>query len=114
MTKSYWHNKKVLVTGGAGFIGSYLVELLIDDGAQVSVIDNLSRGRIENLSRVLNAISLFQNDMRNLDACRAAAAGKDIVLNLASPAFGIEYSSTHHGEMLTDVTLIGFNALRAD
>jgi nucleoside-diphosphate-sugar epimerase len=113
MTKSYWCNKKVLVTGGAGFIGSYLVELLLDEGAKVSVIDNLSSGRLENLSGVSNVITFFQNDMRNLDFCRAAAAGKDVVLNLASPVFGIEYSSTHHGKMLTDVVQIGFNALRA-
>ena len=52
MTKKYWNGKKVLVAGGAGVIGSYLVEMLIDDGATVTVADNLSRGRLENLSTV--------------------------------------------------------------
>ncbi len=48
MIKSYWNDKNVLVAGGAGFIGSYLVDLLIDQGTNVTVVDNLSRGRIEN------------------------------------------------------------------
>ena len=113
MPKSYWKNKKVLVGGGAGFVGSYLVELLLIEGAEVSVIDNLSRGRIENLSKVIDSIKFYNLDMRNIDNCRQASSGQDVVMNLASPAFGVEYSLTHHGEMLTDVTLTGFNALRA-
>ncbi|MBI5038471.1 MAG: NAD-dependent epimerase/dehydratase family protein, partial [Nitrospirae bacterium] len=42
---------KILVTGGAGFIGSHIVDRLISEGHEVSVIDNLSTGRIENLNR---------------------------------------------------------------
>ena len=113
MTKTYWTNKKVLVAGGAGFIGSYLVELLIDDGAKVTVADNLSRGRIENLSGVMDKISFHNIDLRYLSRCEQICSGQDVVLNLASPAFGVEYSMTHHGEMLTDVTTIGFNLLEA-
>ncbi len=40
----YWQDKRVLVTGGAGFIGSYLVEYLVENGARVGVVDNLERG----------------------------------------------------------------------
>jgi len=113
MPKGYWENKKVLVTGGAGFIGSYLVELLLADGARVSVLDNLSRGRLENLSAVMDSINFHQADLRSIESCRDYFAGKDVVMNLASPAFGIEYSMTHHGEMLTEVITTGFNALEA-
>jgi nucleoside-diphosphate-sugar epimerase len=113
MTKTYWTDKRVLVAGGAGFMGSYLVELLVDDGAVVTVADNLSRGRIENLSAVTDKISFKNIDLRYLSRCEQICRGQDIVLNLAAPAFGVEYSMTHHGEMLTDVTTIGFNLLEA-
>lgn len=109
---SFWKNKKVLVAGGCGFVGSYLVEMLLAEEARVTVIDNLSRGLIENISHVLGSVRFLNLDMRNIDNCREASAGQDVVMNLASPAFGIEYSQSHHGEMLTDVTLTGFNALR--
>jgi nucleoside-diphosphate-sugar epimerase len=112
MTKTYWTDKRVLVAGGAGFMGSYLVELLVDDGAVVTVADNLSRGRIENLSAVTDKISFKNIDLRYLSRCEQICRGQDIVLNLAAPAFGVEYSMTH-GEMLTDVTTIGFNLLEA-
>ena len=46
-----------LVTGGAGFIGSHIVDFLVYTGNEVRVIDNLSTGKIENLSKVLNQIS---------------------------------------------------------
>jgi len=113
MTKTYWNSKKVLVAGGAGFIGSYLVELLIDDGAKVTVADNLSRGCLENLSGVMDKISFHNVDLRYLSRCEQVCSGQNIVLNLAAPAFGVEYSMNHHGEMLTDVTTIGFNLLEA-
>ncbi len=113
MTKEYWNGKKVLVAGGAGVIGSYLVEMLVDDDAKVTVADNLSRGRLENLSGVMDKISFHKADLRYLRRCEQVCSGQDIVLNLAAPAFGVEYSMTHHGEMLTDVTRIGFNLLDA-
>jgi nucleoside-diphosphate-sugar epimerase len=92
-------------------MGSYLVELLIEDSAIVTVADNLSRGRIENLSGVMDKISFNNIDLRYLSRCEQICRGQDTVLNLAAPAFGVEYSMTHHGEMLTDVTTIGFNLL---
>ncbi len=111
MTKAYWNDKKVLVAGGAGFIGSYLVELLLAEWAKVTVADNLSRGRMENLSGIIDQISFHNVDLRALDKCEEVCSGQDVVMNLAAPAFGIEYSMNHHGEMLTEVTTIGFNLL---
>jgi nucleoside-diphosphate-sugar epimerase len=113
MSGSFWNSKKVLVAGGAGAIGSHLVELLVDEGASVSVADNLSRGRLENLSRVLDRISFSKVDLRYLDACESVCEGKDVVMDLAAPVFGVEYSICHNGEMLTDVILTGFNVLEA-
>jgi nucleoside-diphosphate-sugar epimerase len=113
MENPYWKGKKVLVTGGAGFIGSYLVEILVNKYADVTVADNLSRGRIENLSQVIDQIRFKNVDLRYLDRCEEICWGQDVVMNLACPAYGVEYSMNHHGEMLTDTILIGFNMLEA-
>ncbi|HWS94552.1 MAG TPA: GDP-mannose 4,6-dehydratase, partial [Mycobacterium sp.] len=53
-----WTDKSVLVTGGAGFIGSYLVELLTEASAQVTVFDTLTSGARENLASVANDVTL--------------------------------------------------------
>jgi nucleoside-diphosphate-sugar epimerase len=111
--KPYWTDKKVLVTGGAGFIGSYLVEELVADGAEVTVADDLSRGSLRNLAANNGRVSFEQVDLRYLDRCEAVCRDKEIVMNLAAPAYGVQYSSQHHGEMLTNTILIGFNMLEA-
>ncbi len=113
MAKEFWNNENVLVAGGAGSIGSYLVDLLVEQGANVTVADNLSRGRLENLADVMDHIRFQNIDLRYLSQCEKACCDQDIVMNLAAPAFGIKYSTTHHGQMLTDVTRIGFNLLDA-
>lgn len=58
---------KVLVTGGAGFIGSHLVERLLQDNHEVFVIDNLATGKRENISSLLEKITFFEADIRNPD-----------------------------------------------
>ncbi len=46
---SFWQNRHVLVTGGASFIGSHLVDTLVERGAKVRVVDDLSSGKLENI-----------------------------------------------------------------
>jgi len=60
-----WQNRRVLVTGGAGFIGSHLVERLVDSGAEVTIVDNLRSGRWENISRVSAKVRAIESDVRN-------------------------------------------------
>jgi len=55
----------VLVTGGAGFIGSHLVERLVKEGYKVIVVDNLLRGNIGNLSRIIKDVQFVKCDVRN-------------------------------------------------
>jgi nucleoside-diphosphate-sugar epimerase len=77
-------NQRVLVTGGAGFIGSHLVEALLARGAAVRVLDNLETGRIENLAAVRNRIELIEGDIRDREACRAACRGAAFVFHEAA------------------------------
>ncbi len=75
-----------LVTGGAGFIGSHIVERLVRRGARVRVLDNFLTGKRENLAPFLGAIELLEGDVRDLAACRKAVAGVDAVLHQAALA----------------------------
>jgi len=76
--------KKALVTGGAGFIGSHLVEALASAGCAVTVLDNLSGGHLSNLDSVKSRISFHENDVRQLDALEQCAAGCDVIFHLAA------------------------------
>jgi UDP-N-acetylglucosamine 4-epimerase len=79
---------KILVTGGAGFIGSNLTEALLELGHEVKVLDNFATGKIENLLPLLekykNRFSLQVGDIRNLDDCRVATEGIDFVFHEAA------------------------------
>ena len=75
---------KALVTGGAGFIGSHLVESLIESGRDVVVLDNLSTGHLSNLSQFEDMIEFHEGDIRNRDMIAKAANGCDAIFHLAA------------------------------
>ena len=73
---------KTLVTGGAGFIGSHVVDLLLDHGHSVIVLDNFSTGRIENLSHVEDKIDIVECDIScwgDQGSLAVAGFGYDVV-----------------------------------
>jgi nucleoside-diphosphate-sugar epimerase len=70
-----------LVTGGAGFIGSHIVQALVERGDSVVVLDNLSTGRAENLAECRERIVFIEADLRDLKAVRHACRGVDYVLH---------------------------------
>jgi nucleoside-diphosphate-sugar epimerase len=76
----------MLVTGGAGFIGSHLAHRLIDLGHDVRVLDNFSTGRRENIAPVLGRIELIEADVRDLAVVRKAVSGVDVVFHEAALA----------------------------
>lgn len=80
--------KKILVTGGAGFIGSNLCETLLKRGDSVVCLDNFATGHMENLIPLINQYSdsfkLIVGDIRNIDDCRKAVEGVDYVLHEAA------------------------------
>ena len=73
-----------LVTGGAGFIGSHLVEALVGQGDEVRVLDNLSTGRRENLTAVADSIELIEGDIRDPNAVGAAVRGVERIFHQAA------------------------------
>ena len=75
-----------LVTGGAGFIGSHLVEALAERGERVRVLDDFSTGRRENLAAVADHIELLEGDVADPETVERAVAGCDYVLHLAAIA----------------------------
>ena len=86
MTDREIQNIRVLVTGGAGFIGSNLCEDLLTHGNEVICLDNFSTGREENLREFRNhpRFTLITGDIRNPGDCRRAAAGAELILHQAA------------------------------
>lgn len=80
------NQKEILVTGGAGFIGSNLCEELLSYHAKVTCLDNFSTGRRENLEQIKNHpnFTLIEGDIRDLDTCKKACENKDYVLHQAA------------------------------
>jgi UDP-glucose 4-epimerase len=77
-------NGTVLVTGGAGFIGSHLVDALLAQGRRVRVLDNLSTGTLDNLAHSLAGVEFIAGDLRDFEACVHACRGVEIVLHQAA------------------------------
>jgi len=76
--------KHCLVTGGAGFIGSHLVEALVRRGDQVAVLDNLTTGNMENLDALRGKFDIIRGDIRNETDLDKALNGIDVVYHLAA------------------------------
>ncbi len=91
--------EEMLVTGGAGFIGSALVRRLAGGGARVRVFDDLSSGHLENLAGVEGAVEFIRGDLRDAAAVRAAARGVAHVFHvgaLASVQASVDDPATTH------------------
>jgi UDP-glucose 4-epimerase len=74
----------ILVTGGAGFIGSHLVATLVRDGHRLTVVDNLSTGNLSNLTPVANDINFIEGDILHADLVESEVRRADLVYHLAA------------------------------
>ncbi|RZJ38835.1 MAG: SDR family oxidoreductase [Chryseobacterium sp.] len=106
--KELLNNKNILVTGGAGFIGSNLCEELLSLGAKVTCLDNFSTGLRENLEAIKNNpdFKLIEGDIRNLEDCQKACENQDFVLHEA--ALGSVPRSINDPITSNDVNVGGF------
>lgn len=106
----FWIDKKVLVTGGSGFIGSHVSELLVKKGAKVSILDHIKK---QNIQSIIDNVELLEGDIDNLQTGIEACKDKDIVINMAARVGGIEYNKNHQGSILRENLLIACNMLEA-
>lgn len=108
-----WEGKSVLVTGGAGFIGSFLTEELVDRGADVRVADNLSRGGLDKIEPLLDGIDFRPLDLTTHKGCVEATDGTDYVFHLAASVGGIHYIKRENVNGLTPSVLMNQHLLEA-
>lgn len=101
MELNFYENKKVLVTGGASFIGSHLVDKLVSLKSNVTVVDDLSSGRLENLSNVIDKIKFVKEDLEyaSLQRLKEIFKGNEIVFHLAAVHGGRGYIATHPADV---------------
>ena len=101
-----------LVTGGAGFVGSHLVDLLLDAGHRVSIYDNFSSGRREFLNHHGDEVSIIEGDLLDLNSVIKAMEGVDIVYHLAANP-DIRLGTTVTDTDLKQGTVATYNVLEA-
>src|SRR6202047_2369208 len=109
MEAAIWTHKKVLVTGGASFIGSHLVDSLVERGAQVRVVDDLTSGRLSNIEQHLRGgrVTFVEADLREPGVTRAAMNGIEVVFHLAADHGGRGYVDLHQAGPASNLFLDG-------
>ena len=112
-----WTGRATLVTGGASFIGSALVDELVARGANVRVVDDLSSGRLENIQQHVEraAVEFIEDDLRRPGAGERAVEGTSVVFHLAADHGGRGYVDLHQAPCASNLALDGnlFLACRA-
>ena len=107
----FWKNRRVLVAGGAGFIGGHLVHHLLDLGSEVTIADNLEN---DSGSRIGNTRADFlKSDLADEKFCQVACKDAEVVYNAAAKVAGVGYNTVHPGEMFHRNALINLNMLEA-
>ena len=104
-----WRSTRTLVTGGASFIGSHLVDALLERGAKVRVVDNLSSGKLENISQHVKAgdVEFMHADLNDAHVAERAARGINVVFHLAADHGGRGYVDLHQVACATNLLLDG-------
>lgn len=102
-----WQGLNVLVTGGASFIGSHLVDKLVGEGAVVRVADDLSSGSLENLADSIDRVEFRLGDLRDRAFAWEAVADQDVVFHLAAAHGGRGFIDTHPADCASNLVLDG-------
>jgi len=109
--EQFWRGRDVLVTGGAGFIGSHLAENLDRKGARVRVLDNFESGSQSNLAGF--QADFRRGDLFDRDTCEESCGGIDVVFNLAAKVAGVGYNVGHQADMFYRNSVLNLNMLEA-
>jgi len=109
----YWTNKSVLVTGGAGFIGSHLVERLLADQARVTVVGRSADRLRKAIGDRMNEVNFLEGDLKSADFTRDACNGVEAVFHLAAQVAGVGYNSQHAGTIYAQNLAGGINMIDA-
>jgi nucleoside-diphosphate-sugar epimerase len=104
-----WAGKNVLVTGGAGFIGSRVAAHLVEMGANVRVVDDLSKGEASNLAEIINRIEFIQGDVLNLDIAKQCLKNIVVCFHFAAKIGGIGFFHKYPATSIRDNTLMNMN-----
>jgi len=106
---SFWQNRHVLITGGASFIGSHLTDALVERGARVRIVDDLSSGKLENIQQHLSngAVEFIHADLREPGVTRMAMRDIEIVFHLAADHGGRGYVDLHQAGPASNLFLGG-------
>ena len=110
---SRFQGVRVAVTGGAGLIGSFLADELVEAGATVIVVDDLSKGKRDNIAHLDGRIEVREGDLERVDFTLDALADSAVVFHLASRAYGVGYAKGRHTEILQHNERITNNVLDA-
>jgi len=113
MTDLDIENNTTLVTGGAGFIGSFLTEDLLERDGEVVVADDFSRGSMDNISHTCDEITLRPVDLTTREGAQRAVEGVDYVFHLAASVGGIHYIQRENVGGLTPSVLMNQQLLEA-
>jgi nucleoside-diphosphate-sugar epimerase len=111
--KTDWRNKPVLITGGAGFLGSNLARRLVEEGARVRVVDNLERGARRHLEEIKDRIEFIELDLRDPAAARRAVRGMEVIFHMAARVGGIRVYLDHPGSVLLNNLALDQNCFLA-
>ena len=112
---TFWQGKRVLVTGGAGFIGSHVVEMLVSAGATVRVttsreINDVGR---RNLAQVLTEVEIVTANLTDLGDALKATKDQEYIINAAAKVAGVHWNMSHPATMFRENMLIGMNVIEA-
>jgi GDP-L-fucose synthase len=109
--KNYWRGKSVLVTGGTGFIGSFVTEQLLEIGAKVTV--TTKSGDLTKINSIKKDVRIVTCDLTNPEEAKKVSKKQEIILNLASKVAGIQFNINHPASMFSDNIIINKNMLDA-
>ncbi len=112
LAHEYYKNMPILITGGCGFIGSHLAQKLVEYGAQVTILDDLSTGSLANIENIQHTINFIQKSIVDFDACMHACKGQKFIFHHA--AYISVPGSLENPKICHETNAIGtFNLLEA-